>query len=586
MDQTAKQSVIDRLGQANNVLVTVKSSPNVDELAACLGFTLFLNKIGKHATAVFSGEVPSTLEFLKPEETIEKNTDSLRDFIIALDKSKADKLRYKIEDKVVRIFITPYQTSLSEKDLDFSQGDFNVDVVVALGVQSKSDIDAAITAHGRILHDATVIAINNGPGGNIGTLNLEDAAASSLSEVLADLSETIQPDSFDKQTATAYLTGIVAETKRFSNEKTSPRTMSFSAKLMAAGANQQLIATKLQPNMVAGGMDAGYSNKKASAKAEDVDGTLVIEHDEGKKSENEPDSLQTLADLEAKVSNNNQPTPELPSVQTGGQVDNQVYEDTDPTLTTSAAFSPPAAPAPIEPAQQAPQSSLVDDVRNDTGDDISTIAPGQQLDNNDLQPPAVTDSQVKPRSSSSMTYEPPSMGGTLTANSRPPTLEPSLDPLGQATKTDLLQHNPTQLQATDSHQSVGSSTPPDVDAARQAVDQAASQNQTDRFEPLAAVGAQPLDMNVQGSHPNSNNMSPDHVPAPPQLGSTASTPSYSLHPTVEPPAPSLPTSDNPSAQPNNQLVPQDSGMPPQPTAASTTQPAPPPVPPPMMPPTN
>ena len=41
------------------------------------------------------------------EKTIEKNTDSLRDFIIALDKSKADKLRYKVEDKFVKIFITP-----------------------------------------------------------------------------------------------------------------------------------------------------------------------------------------------------------------------------------------------------------------------------------------------------------------------------------------------------------------------------------------------------------------------------------------------------------------------------------------------
>ena len=52
-----------------------------------------LNKLGKHATAVFSGQVPSTIEFLQPEKTLEKNTDSLRDFIIALDKSKADKLR-------------------------------------------------------------------------------------------------------------------------------------------------------------------------------------------------------------------------------------------------------------------------------------------------------------------------------------------------------------------------------------------------------------------------------------------------------------------------------------------------------------
>ena len=98
-----RQQIIERLKQTTNVLVTVSNNPSVDQLAACIGLTLMLNKLGKHGTAVFSGKVPSTIEFLKPEATIEKNTDSLRDFIIALDKSKADKLRYKVEDKVVKM---------------------------------------------------------------------------------------------------------------------------------------------------------------------------------------------------------------------------------------------------------------------------------------------------------------------------------------------------------------------------------------------------------------------------------------------------------------------------------------------------
>src|SRR5580704_15040960 len=160
---SAEQQVVDHLKQARNILVTVRNSPTVDLLSACIGLALALDKMDKHVAAVFSGEVPSTLEFLKPEETIEQNPDSLRDFIIALDKSKADKLRYKVEDKVVRIFITPYKTSLSQDDLQFSQGDFNVDAVVALGAHEQQELDQAITSHGRILHDATVMSINNTP---------------------------------------------------------------------------------------------------------------------------------------------------------------------------------------------------------------------------------------------------------------------------------------------------------------------------------------------------------------------------------------------------------------------------------------
>src|SRR5690606_10206317 len=58
--------------------------------------------------------------------------------------------------------------------------------------------------------------------------------------------ETLDKQLIDPQIATALLTGIVAETNRFSNNKTTPATMSMSAALMAAGANQQLVVTKLE----------------------------------------------------------------------------------------------------------------------------------------------------------------------------------------------------------------------------------------------------------------------------------------------------------------------------------------------------
>jgi hypothetical protein len=269
-----KTQLADKLKTANNVLVTVSRNPSVDQLAACIGLTLLLNKQGKHAAAVFSGAIPSTMEFLQPENTLEKNTDSLRDFIIALDKSKADKLRYKVEDNVVRIFITPYKTSISQDDLEFSQGDFNVDVVVALGVMEQADLDEAITAHGRILHDATVATINVSTEGSLGVINWNDPAASSLSELVTDLTTLLGKDLLDGQIATALLTGIVAETNRFSNEKTTPQTMSASAALMAAGANQQLVASKLDVSAP----DTPQPLQQDTPSQDAPDGTLAIEH--------------------------------------------------------------------------------------------------------------------------------------------------------------------------------------------------------------------------------------------------------------------------------------------------------------------
>lgn len=297
-----KAQLIDQLKQAKNVLVTVSRNPSVDQLSAAIGLTIMVNHLeNKHATVVFSGEVPNTLEFLKPSETIEKTTDSLRDFIISLDMGKARQLRYKKDEanNVVRIFVTPYRAALTETDLSFSQGDFNVDVVVALGVHQKEDLDEAIINHGRILHDATVATVNTAGGAQLGAINWIDGKASSLSEMLVSVCEGVKAGSLDAQMATAFLTGIVAETARFSNEKTSSDTMNISAKLMAAGANQQLVATQLE-SPSGSSATASDTNEMPTARndgsldiAHDSDETLLVAVDEPKSDEPLSEAIQS-----------------------------------------------------------------------------------------------------------------------------------------------------------------------------------------------------------------------------------------------------------------------------------------------------
>lgn len=287
---TAREQVVTQLQNSKNVLVTVGTDPSVDELASAIGLTLLLTKTGKHVTAVFSGNVPPAIEFLDPEATFEDSVDSLRDFIIALSKEKADKLRYKVEGDVVKIFITPYKTILSEKDLEFSQGELNVDVVVVLGATKSEDLDKALAAHGRILHDASTITINAGSEkSNLGGVNWNEPAVSSVAEMLAGLSEALGADLLDEQSSTALLTGIVAETNRFSNEKTTPRVMTISAQLMAAGANQQLVASNLRQE----GMISEPVRTKDQTNADDDQGEMILPRD---REEIKDDSDFTEAD--------------------------------------------------------------------------------------------------------------------------------------------------------------------------------------------------------------------------------------------------------------------------------------------------
>lgn len=448
--------VVEKLESATNILVTVKSNPNIDQLASLIGLTLSLNKIGKHATAVFSGTVPSVLEFLKPDETIETDTNSLRDFIIAIDKSKADKLRYKVEGDVVRIFITPYKTSLSDKDLEFSQGDFNIDAIVGLGIHDKPDLDKAIMAHGKILHDATVISITNDKRSELGSVLWVDSKSSSLCEMIADVARELDKDMFDEQISTAFLTGIVAETARFSNEKTTPHAMSVAGLLMAGGANAQLISTKLEtPKKTAPDSKSDKEND-ADSGTENPDGSLQIKHVEEPKEEHS--KKPNLKAKDVKV-----PEPE-----------EEIEEETD-------------------------------DIHIDRDGKLRKV---EELELKDDK-----------SGDSSFVKEPPTFSGQLTANTNAPDdqFEQSSDPLSssqaQADRPMMSRSANKSTHGSKAHDDEGKDkktlseieelvkaddTPriPSADEARQVIEQAVLE--TSRPEPDQAVGSTPIDLDVQG----------------------------------------------------------------------------------------
>lgn len=276
----ARQQIVDSIKNSNNILVTVSNNPSVDELSAALGLTIVLNKLDKRATAIFSGAIPPAITFLEPSKTFASNADSLRDFIIALDKEKADHLRYKVDGDVVKIFITPYKTTLSQADFEFSQGDYNVDLILALGVKDQGHLDRALEAHGKILHDATVATITSGAEpSTLGGVDWHEATASSLSEMVVALADGLKGEGpiLDEQIATSLLTGIVSATERFSNDHTTSRAMTMAAQLMAAGANQQLIAAKLEEaNDIGPGAAEKSSNEPTENKKSDSPSELTI----------------------------------------------------------------------------------------------------------------------------------------------------------------------------------------------------------------------------------------------------------------------------------------------------------------------
>lgn len=443
--------VVEKLESATNILVTVKSNPSVDQLASLIGLTLSLNKIGKHATAVFSGEVPSVLEFLKPDDTIETNTNSLRDFIIAIDKSKADKLRYKVEGDVVRIFITPYKTSLSDKDLEFSQGDFNIDAIVGLGIHDKSDLDKAIVAHGKILHDATVLSITNDKRSELGSVLWVDDKSSSLCEMVADVARELDKDIFDEQISTSFLTGIVAETARFSNEKTTPHAMSVAGLLMAGGANAQLISTKLEAPKKVHAKEKPEADSSEDQEVKD-DGTLTIKHPEKPKKQEEK--------------------PNKPEIELEEETDD-IHIDQDGKLQKIEELKK------LKEEDSSKDSAFIKEPPTFTG----------QLTANTNSP----DSQLEPSSDP--------LSSTQAQASRPIMSRPPRATVKKEEPIEDVEKTLTEIEdslKTSNTEEISEDLPKEstADQAREAIDQA--RLDTIRPEPRQASGSTPLDLDVQG----------------------------------------------------------------------------------------
>ncbi len=423
-DIKAKQQVVEKIKEASKILVTVSNSPSVDALSAALGLTLLFDKQEKYATAIFSGEVPPAIAFLEPEKTFDETTDSLRDFIIALNKEKADHLRYKVEGDSVKIFITPYKTTISQEDLDFSQGDYNVELVIALGVDNQEHLDKALEDHGQILHDATVITVSAGDQtSDLGGIDWHDAGASSVSEMIAGLAEALKEDKkkplTDAQIATALLTGIVAETDRFSNQHTTSKVMTVAAQLMSAGADQQLIATELQASSQV--EEAAETPSDTPEETEEVadDGTsgnidvrkdeIKIEHDD-----------ETLAELDERVREDEEPNEtETPQAQEASEQVAETEEETAEPEPTSEDGSDSSAELNEEQKPEEPTETQEEPVEKGT------------------EGPEVEKSEEVTSSYTLDEETEPSLGGTLNATSEQAAEDARREALSDQNKTIL-----------------------------------------------------------------------------------------------------------------------------------------------------
>ena len=245
-----REELIEKIDGADNILIATSQSPHIDQVVACVGLYEILQDMGKNAVVVQSGIISKKLDFLKPDDIVRKDAESLRDLIISFAQSKVEKFRYSRDNDQYNIMLTPnHRELIDEKDIEFSKGDFNIDLVLTLGVNRQSRLDAEVGKHDQLINDiplVNLIASEKNLQKDIVTWQVETASA--LTEMIFELGKAMDCH-ISSQAANALLTGLIVETERFKNAKTKPEVMHIAGEMIALGANPLLIVNALEKNL-------------------------------------------------------------------------------------------------------------------------------------------------------------------------------------------------------------------------------------------------------------------------------------------------------------------------------------------------
>lgn len=248
MALTESQQFLEAFTRSARPLICVGAGSGVDGHASAIGIARILKKLGKQADIVSADGAPSVLSFLEGNASIRKTVEHLRRFVIELDasKTKVKELTYELKGDKLFIHVTPSSGSFDPKDLKVSNTGFRYDLIVTVGAADVSACGALFTASPDFFYATPLINVDHRPENErFGALNAVDLTASSCGEVCHDLFEAIDPSLMDEESATAFLTGMIAKTKSFKRPNVTPKTLQTAGKLVAKGARREAVVERL-----------------------------------------------------------------------------------------------------------------------------------------------------------------------------------------------------------------------------------------------------------------------------------------------------------------------------------------------------
>lgn len=249
MEISLEQQILEYWNKSQKVLISLPENPTVDKICAAIGLQNVLKKMHKQADIVCpTAPILGNWEFLPEPFDIRPKPADQDILVISLNttQAKLDELSYESEEDGVKIFLKPKDGKFSTNDIGVSVGGSAYDLVVSIGVQNLEMLADVYKQNPQLFFNAPKINLDINPANEyFGTINLIDVTASSVSELITRLIDSLEAGIMDENIATVLMAGIIAQTHSFQDSSTTPTTLSIASRLVTQGAHQQDIIKTL-----------------------------------------------------------------------------------------------------------------------------------------------------------------------------------------------------------------------------------------------------------------------------------------------------------------------------------------------------
>lgn len=244
-----KEQIQENIKKSKSVLICLPKNPTTDAIAAGLALFSALEKLDKKSKVVCNQfSLPPHHQFLPKSKEILSDLTSLKKFIISLNVShtKVEELSYDIKDDKLDIFITPKNGTFREKDVSFSSGNYEYDLIFVIDAPDLESLGELYDDNTEFFYHTPIVNIDHSPNNeHFGQINLVDLTATSSSEIVFEMIKEWKEDILDEYIATSLLAGIISKTKSFQTATVTPRSLAIAGHLISSGARREEIVRHL-----------------------------------------------------------------------------------------------------------------------------------------------------------------------------------------------------------------------------------------------------------------------------------------------------------------------------------------------------